>query len=914
MTPLQLLRLARRVRAQGGRIAVPFSQPRTFLAGLGLIGGIFSGLPAAAQTAALPSYYGTYPPVAVPGQWSSSRVFYSGGRLSYVTDAGRNRIPDYSYAGYGYGERDLPIVAEVVRVTPISGDNTARIQQAIDQVGARTPDSRGIRGAVVLAPGNFEIRGTVRVNKSGVVLRGAGDDADPASNTILRATGDTPHQRPVVSMGTGSSNWTESSTRANITTSFVPVNALSFEVASTAGFAVGDAIVIHHPSTQAWINAVDGGGMVSDPDWTAGSMDIVFYRVIRRISGTTVTIDAPIYNHLDRALSQSYVAKVTSNHITQAGIENLRIDIITAGGEDENHAWNGVDVNGAHDSWVVGVTALHFGSAGVVLENAVRCTVDSCRALDPVAIRTGSRMYNFNNERRSQLNLFSNCEATFARHSYISNGVSVSSGIVYTRCSQRGGGSEGGHRMWTQGILYDNITELSSGQVLLINRGDFGSSHGWGTAHSTIWKYNSEMLAQKPPTAQNYAISNAGTFRSSVYYPGAFGVQERQTGELVPASLYEAQLCDRLALKNYALVARHSGKVLLVSGASTADGAAIVQGVFGGAATNDEFHMVGIGAGFSRIVADHSGKALAVQGASSSEGAVVVQMTYTANAPADDEWRLERVAGGFYRIVNRLSGRVLGIAGGSTADGAAAQVQTWTGATHQQFSFAEGSVPAPIQQTSAPVFSPSGGTFTTPQAVAMTTATSGATIRYTSNGTDPTPTTGTVYTGPVTVSTTTTLRAIATAPGLTASAVTAATYTIAGGTAQKFILPGSAVSNSSNDGNVAANTVDGDLATRWSANGDGQWIQYDLGAARTVAHLRIAFYNGSSRTTRFDIQVASAPTGPFTTIRSATSGGTTTALETFDVTDTSTRFVRILGHGNSVNAWNSLTEVEIWGF
>ena len=56
--------------------------------------------------------------------------------------------------------------------------------------------------------------------------------------------------------------------------------------------------------------------------------------------------------------------------------------------------------------------------------------------------------------------------------------------------------------------------------MLLINRGDFGSSHGWGTAHSTIWKYNSEMLAQQPPTAQNYAISNAGNFRTSVYFPG----------------------------------------------------------------------------------------------------------------------------------------------------------------------------------------------------------------------------------------------------------------------------------------------------------------------------------------------------------------------------------------------------------
>ncbi len=88
---------------------------------------------------------------------------------------------------------------------------------------------------------------------------------------------------------------------------------------------------------------------------------------------------------------------------------------------------------------------------------------------------------------------------------------------------------------------------------------------------------------------------------------------------------------------------------------------------------------------------------------------------------------------------------------------------------------------ADLNQTptaSAPVFSPGGGTFTSPQTVTITSATSGATIRYTTNGTNPTETTGTVYTGPVSISSTTNLRAIATAPGHNSSSVTSATYTI----------------------------------------------------------------------------------------------------------------------------------------
>ena len=52
--------------------------------------------------------------------------------------------------------------------------------------------------------------------------------------------------------------------------------------------------------------------------------------------------------------------------------------------------------------------------------------------------------------------------------------------------------------------------------------------------------------------------------------------------------------------------------------------------------------------------------------------------------------------------------------------------------------------------------------------------------------------------------------------------------------AQTEITPAaSAVTASTNDGNVPGNTVDNNLATRWSANGDGQWLQLDLGTTRT---------------------------------------------------------------------------------
>ncbi|MDG2125368.1 MAG: lamin tail domain-containing protein, partial [Verrucomicrobiales bacterium] len=58
-------------------------------------------------------------------------------------------------------------------------------------------------------------------------------------------------------------------------------------------------------------------------------------------------------------------------------------------------------------------------------------------------------------------------------------------------------------------------------------------------------------------------------------------------------------------------------------------------------------------------------------------------------------------------------------------------------------------------------FSVDRGFYTTPQSVAITTATPGAEIRYTTDGSEPAATSGTVYTAPVQVTTTTVLRAAA---------------------------------------------------------------------------------------------------------------------------------------------------------
>jgi hypothetical protein len=500
------------------------------------------------------------PPAAGPGSWSSLRVYPGAdGYLVYETDKNGDRIPDFGAAGYRRGLAPLPDVAAALTLGPSGGDDTAAIQAALDEVAALPLDREGRRGALVLEPGEYTIAGTLRIAASGVVLRGAGDGGDPAANTILRIVGDTPAQREALIVGNDKDDrWKPElpGTRSDVVSELVPVAADTLEVAEPGNFAVGDHVVIVHPCTDAWLAAVDYGATASDAPWAEGSQPLVFKRQIVAIDGATLHLDAPLFNALDRALAQSYVyVHDRAGVVTEVGIEDLRIDIQTKGGTDEEHAWTAIALRGLEDAWVRRVTALHFGFSGVLIATGVQITVDDVRALDPVAQIVGGNMYNFNASGAQQA-LFTRCEARGGRHHYVSNGTSWTSGVVFHRSTSEGANAPSeGHRRWSMGLLYDNVVDKDPVDDVVLglhNRGDYGTGHGWASAHSVAWNYDlggAAAIIQRPPTAQNYAIGGAGLF-SGTKPPAPFDQPEgyiEGIGEpgLFPESLYEQQLAER---------------------------------------------------------------------------------------------------------------------------------------------------------------------------------------------------------------------------------------------------------------------------------------------------------------------------------------------------------------------------------
>ena len=101
-------------------------------------------------------------------------VIESGNTLSYTEDNRGNRVVDFSFCGYRNSEQAIPSPPNAIFVPWQSGDNSQRIQRAIDYVSTLPIDKSGFRGAILLVRGEFELIKALRIEASGVVLRGSG--------------------------------------------------------------------------------------------------------------------------------------------------------------------------------------------------------------------------------------------------------------------------------------------------------------------------------------------------------------------------------------------------------------------------------------------------------------------------------------------------------------------------------------------------------------------------------------------------------------------------------------------------------------------------------------------------------------------------------------------------------------------
>lgn len=491
------------------------------------------------------------------------------GTLTYVPDYKGNRIVDFSNSGYGGGGQRLPDVQVRVAVEPGDGDDSARIQAAIDQVSQMPQDAEGIRGAVLLERGHYEVGTTLVIGASGVVLRGEGQGED---GTVLQATGAT--RRDVLSVrGLAGRQLLPATTP--IADLFVPSGARSFHVEDARAFDVGDTVVVRRQGNDRWIHHIGMDEIVPRPgsapgetvQWEPFSLD--FDRVITAIRGNVVTVDAPLASSIERRWGGAdLIAYDDPDRLEQVGIENLRVDVefdpsvtLVRNGvpyfADENHAVRFAVLDNVKNAWVRDVTTLHLEHSLVnVLRQAKWVTVQDSSAVDMVSQIDGGRRYNF--ALAGQLTLVQRSHAETARHAFVVDSrVPGPNAFVESDSIEEFATSEPHHR-WSVGGLYDRITA----DIAIQDRAWLGTGHGWSGANYVAWNTEGDLVAQQPPTAQNYAIGHVGAKvgpfvpNSDDPRPRLDGYWEKQGQHVAPPSLYLQQLQDRAGADGVANIER----------------------------------------------------------------------------------------------------------------------------------------------------------------------------------------------------------------------------------------------------------------------------------------------------------------------------------------------------------------------
>ncbi len=447
-------------------------------------------------------------------------------RLHYRPDTRGNTIMDFSSAGYRAGGVRLPSPPVVQRLTPVAGDNTARIQAALDQAA----------GTVLLAGGDYEIAGTLRIARSGVVLRGE-------KGAVIHLTG-TPHRFLEIR---GAGTWQEVGPPVSITQDYVTVGYNAFRVRDGSVFHSGDRVLVLHPVTAEWLKFV--GLEPSQAGIHAGSV-IRTDRVVDYVEGSRVTLDVSLSDALDsHYTSASLVHYTFPGRISEVGVEGLRIMASFDVAGVEPVLW----IDAVEDGWFRDLDLQDTQNGIAIGPTAKRLTLANIRVSHSAAQPVSDPPADFALQ-GTQI-LVDRCRvAGHGTWPVVTDSAAVGPIAVLNFTAEHGGVSP--REPWATGLLVDagkfpGATERNPG-ISFYNRSAPGSPGGWAIAWSVAWNVTSPfLLVPQPPGALNWCVGCIGT---PVAVRGAPSGIFDSSGKMVePPRLYLHQLRDRIgpeALKN----------------------------------------------------------------------------------------------------------------------------------------------------------------------------------------------------------------------------------------------------------------------------------------------------------------------------------------------------------------------------
>ena len=433
-------------------------------------------------------------------------------------------LPDFSYAGFHNGTKDLPVAAgalitvEDYGARPDDGlDDSKAIQAAIDA-------ANGIQGPVRVrfGAGRYRLSEVIHIERSNIVLQGAGSGRGGTTLWI---------PRPLAQVDTGNSldelrqylrelNKRQVEPNANIDSyyseyswsggfiwiqkpgtrpapylpEFDPeIHTLAsiaagkrgertIQLASEASFSRGDVLQIH------WTNA-DGpdaaiiDSIYNDTDIEVGSHHWSFperplvrqtTRIIE-IEGLTVTLSDPLLHDIADELP----ATVASwDHLSNVGIEDLNLEFPEAPwfGHHMERGYNGIYLTSVFDSWIRNVRVSNADS-GILTYNSANVTLQDIITDGSRTAHYGVHMGNVHNVLAERIVVFNPVLHSLTFNTQSTKSVYKDSTVHTTAILDQHAGSN--HQN-----LFDNVTLYVEAE----RKGDAVIADVWDGSGAGYWQ------------------------------------------------------------------------------------------------------------------------------------------------------------------------------------------------------------------------------------------------------------------------------------------------------------------------------------------------------------------------------------------------------------------------------------------
>jgi hypothetical protein len=411
------------------------------------------------RTALLLSLLGLAPASAVFAAESADRVLPSDG------DASANWKMAGMLSMGGIPNRTT--ICATVQPLGSNQDDTANIQNAIESC----PDG----DVVALAAGTFTIaEGNLVLIHKPVTLRGAG----PGVTILTRKGGatlgsDQPGNNPSPMIILGPERYNNTTTATPLTAD-VKHGGISVQVASTAGFSVGQTVLLDEASGASWQPDVEGLGKIwASPDYrvvwqkhkptqpyiddfakdqypsqqgTAGcwfsncDRPTAEMHKIAAISGNTITFDSPATISY-RASHQAQLYYFQMPLTEQAGLEQMTVEH----GDDDN-----IDFSWCSDCWALNVESTLWLGAGFGISDSFRVELNAYYVHEPVWPVPGGGGYNISLANASSEILIWNGISVLANKVMVGRAAGAGSVTAYNYMDM---GFDGGTDGWQEAGL-----------------------------------------------------------------------------------------------------------------------------------------------------------------------------------------------------------------------------------------------------------------------------------------------------------------------------------------------------------------------------------------------------------------------------------------------------------------------------